>query len=137
MSYRVGIDLGETYVKIGLVDENYHIRSHSMIPAHTERTPEEILQAIAGEALRLLEQEKISVAEVKGGGIGCPGVIESGTGAVIYANNFSWKNVPVRPMLEKLLSIPVCIANDAQCAALGEAVAGAGKGCGNLILITL
>ena len=137
MRYRVGVDLGGTYVKIGLVDETYRILTHSMIPTHTERTPEEILTAIATEVLRLLAQENIPHTEVEGVGIGSPGVIESKTGTVIYSNNFSWENVPVHSMLEKILSLPVRIANDAQCAALGEAVAGTGKGCKNLILITL
>lgn len=72
-----------------------------------------------------------------GVGIGIPGTINREKGIVRYSNNIRWENVEIVKELQAILPIPIAIANDADCAALGEVVAGAGRGYENVIMITL
>ena len=72
-----------------------------------------------------------------GAGVGVPGTVDRKAGTVMYSNNLRWENVPLAEMLGRFLPIPIQIANDADCAALGEAVAGTGLGYQNLVMVTL
>lgn len=70
-------------------------------------------------------------------GIGSPGYCRAAEGLVVYANNLGWKNVPLCDELRQELGVPVRLSNDANCAALGEVIAGAAKGAKSAIMITL
>jgi len=134
---RVGIDIGGTDTKIGLVDVHQKLIVQESIPTEAEKSPEEIIGRIAAKALELLEQQEIPMDQCVGVGVGMPGTIDRDRGIVLYSNNIRWKNVELVREMEKYFPIPVKIANDADCAALGEAVAGAGKECQDVIMITL
>lgn len=79
----------------------------------------------------------ISLDDVNVIGVGTPGSVNDETGYIDYSNNLRFDKVPAKQMLEELTGKPCFFANDASCAALGELYAGAGKGCKNLIAITL
>lgn len=66
-----------------------------------------------------------------------PGTIDSQNGVVLYSNNIRWDNVPLAKELQKYLPVPVCVQNDANCAALGEVLCGAAKGFQNAVFLTL
>ena len=133
--YKIGIDLGGTNIKIGIVNEDNKIVARTSLPTRAERPYQHVLEDMGLAALRLLEENKITVSECSGAGVGCPGIADAKTGIVIYSNNIPWKDVPVAEELQKYLKMPVYISNDANCAALGEVIAGAAKGCQNAVMI--
>lgn len=134
---RIGIDLGGTDTKIGLVDENQTLTAEKTIPTKAERSWQEVIRDIGTAARELLKEEGISLGQCVGAGAGVPGTIHKASGVVTYSNNINWENVPFAEELGKYLPMPVRIANDADCAALGETAAGAAKGATDVIMITL
>ena len=72
-----------------------------------------------------------------GAGIGVPGTIDRKAGIVRYSNNIRWEQVKLKEELGTWLPIPISIANNADCAAFGEAVAGAGKECQDVVMLTI
>lgn len=72
-----------------------------------------------------------------GVGIGVPGTVDRKQGIVRYSNNIGWKDVDVVKEMEAHLPIPIYIANDADCAALGETIASAGRDYQDVIMLTL
>ncbi len=134
---KIGIDIGGTSVKIGLVDKENNIFATTTVDTDNKVSPNEMIKRISDKTLDLLSQEKISVSQCSGVGVGIPGTIDKKNGTVIYSNNLEWENVDFVREFEKNIPLTINIANDADCAALGEVVAGAGKGCNNLIMITL
>ncbi|MGN1159682.1 MAG: ROK family protein [Lachnospiraceae bacterium] len=137
MKYRVGIDLGGTNIKAGIVNEDQQIVRESSIPTLVERGALPIMEDMAELVERLLAEEGLTKEHVAGIGIGSPGMIDAASGTVVYSNNFDWENVPLGAYLEEKLGLPVRVSNDANCAALGEVKAGAAKDCRNCVMITL
>ncbi len=70
-------------------------------------------------------------------GIGSPGNIDAGTGAVLYSPNFGWENAPLGEAVRKKFALPVFVANDARCATLGEYAFGTGRLTKDFVLLTL
>ena len=134
---KIGIDIGGTSVKIGLVDKNNKLFATSNVVTDYSVSVTEMIQKIASAVLELLAKENISISECLSVGMGVPGTLDKKAGNVIYSNNLGWENVEIVKEMEKYLPLPITIANDADCAALGEAIAGAGQGCDNLVMITL
>lgn len=135
--YRIGIDLGGTKIKLGVVDENNEIVDRMSIPTLVNRSYQEIIQSMAEGVITLLEGTDINLKQCDFLGIGSPGVIDGKTGTVVYSNNFAWENIPVVEELQKYIDLPMYISNDANCAVLGEAAAGAATDCDNIVLLTL
>lgn len=135
--YRIGIDLGGTKIKVGIVDPNAQIVATSHRPTLSQRPWEEVESDIVGTVQDALNTAHLTVADCAGAGIGCPGTIDRENGCVIYSNNLEWANVPLAQTLQQQLGLPIRISNDANCAALGETVAGAAHGCRSAVLLTL
>lgn len=133
----LGVDLGGTNIVVGVVDEQYNIRAKARCKTRAERPAEEVLGDIARLCREAVGQAGLAMADVAGAGIGCPGTCNTQTGVVEYANNLDFNNVPVVARMNELLGIPVYINNDANAAALGEALAGAAKGANSCVCITL
>lgn len=134
---RIGIDIGGTNTKIGLVDVYNKLLASKTIPTLAENGPEETIKRISETALIMLEENDILIEQCIGAGIGIPGTVDSKNGILNYSNNIKWANVNVKELAEKIIPLPVSIANDADCAVLGEAVAGAGKYYEDVVLLTL
>ena len=132
MKYYIGVDIGGTSIKSGLLDENGAILFTEKCV--TQKDADSVIGDIVTLVKRLLKE---SGKKVEGVGVGCPGLINSANGEVVYSNNLHWKNVPLKQKLETALSLPVFITNDANAAALGEFFCGAGKKYNSLVLITL
>jgi len=138
MKHYIGIDLGGTFIKGGIVNENGEILICDKIPTEVEKGAEGVAENIARLACDLLEREGLALSDVEGLGIGSPGMIDSARGNVIYANNLGWKNFMIGEKLSSLLGgISVKIGNDANVAALGEVKFGAARNYGSAIMITL
>ncbi len=135
--YRIGIDLGGTNIVAGVVDDNHRIVATAKCKTACPRPAEEILGDMARVAREAVEKAGISMADVRGVGVGSPGVCNKDTGIVERAANLGFENVPVSAVLEKMLGKKVLIENDANAAALGEFTAGAAKGAKSCICITL
>lgn len=137
MKYKVGIDLGGTNINAGIVDENYQILREKSIPTLVGRPADEIIADMAALVSELIQTQGLDLSYVTGVGIGSPGMIDAEQGIVRYSNNFNWENIPLAGKMQSLLSLPVAVSNDANCAALGELKAGAARSLQNAILITL
>lgn len=136
--YYIGVDLGGTNVAIGIVTESAEILAKKSFKTCADRPFEEIIRDMSVCIKELLAENNISLDEVQSIGIGSPGNIDSEKGVLVYANNFKQgRDVPMREIMQKYIDKPVVIGNDANVAALGEVLAGAGKGYSNVVMITL
>lgn len=135
--YRIGVDLGGTNIVAGVVDEYYKIVSKSRRKTACPRPAGEILKDIALCAQDAAREAGISMDAVSSIGIGTPGSVNKRLGIIEYSNNLQFDKVPARDILSKFLDKPIYLENDANCAALGEAVAGAGGNVENFVMITL
>lgn len=135
--YNIGIDLGGTNIKVGVVDENYNIVGRSNIKTNLPRPAEEIVDSIVEGVKLACEDARIAVSDVNSIGIGTPGTANRNTGAVLYSCNLGFNNFPLGSMLSEKLGTQVFVENDANAAAFGEVVNGAGKGYKNVVVITL
>lgn len=133
----VGIDLGGTAVKIGLVDASYEVLAQTSIPTNADRHYEQVIADMGKTAAALLEENGYTIADCLGVGVGSPGIIDSVNGIVLYSNNIQWDHVPLADELKKYLPVSVFVQNDANCATLGEVLKGAGKGYQNAVFLTL
>ncbi|MCL2874109.1 MAG: ROK family protein [Defluviitaleaceae bacterium] len=138
---RIGIDLGGTNISIGVISENCEISSKLVIPVKQAATggkqSKEIIDDIISGMLNLLKAEGLTYADIDLIGIGVPGIVNADSGVIIYTPNLELKNVPIKEIIEIKTKISVKISNDANCAALGEVLAGSAKGAENVILLTL
>ena len=136
--YYVGIDLGGTFIKGGIVNEKGEIIVCDKTPTEVEKGDKGVAKNIASLALDLLSRAGLTTADVEGLGIGSPGMIDSAEGNVVYANNLGWNNFKICDELSSLLGgIKVKIGNDANVAALGEVKFGAAKEHNSIVMITL
>ena len=135
--YYVGIDLGGTFIKGGIVDDLGHIVLEDKTPTESEFGADRVAENIAALAKSLMARLGLQADDMVGLGMGVPGMIDSKAGNVIYSNNLKWKDFRIGERVEKLTGLKVKIANDANVAALGEAKFGAAKGQNDVVLFTL
>ncbi len=135
--YRIGVDLGGTNIAVGVVTEDLKIIGRGKVKTKCPRPAEEIFDDIAVAIDMALKDAKITMDEVVSVGVGTPGSVNKSNGYIEFANNLDFNQVPAKDMLEARIGKTVYIDNDANCAALGEAIAGVGKGVGNFVAVTL
>lgn len=92
---------------------------------------------MARMAREAVEKAGLAMSDVEHIGVGSPGTCNAANGIVEYANNLGFDHVPIKAWLEEDLRVPVSIENDANAAALGEALAGAARGARSCVCITL
>lgn len=131
--YYIGIDVGGTNIKAGLIDENGSISKRAQAPTEANRPDAEIGATIARLAKEVAEGAD---GEIAACGIGIPGICDDKNGVVLAAANLNFENFPLRAVVENALSLPVYIGNDANCAALGE-YARLPESVDNMIMVTL
>lgn len=136
MKYYVGVDLGGTNIKAGIVDENGNVLYKDMMPTGAGRHYSEVIADMAGLVRRVIDGSGIDEALIESIGIGNPGTCDAENGVVICASNIGFENVPMRDEMHKYFDLPVYIGNDANCAALGEFHALDGD-VSDMVLITL
>ena len=135
--YNIGIDLGGTNIKVGLVDENYNIVAKATTKTNLPRPAEEICGSIVETVWEVLNQAKVTIGEVNSIGIGTPGTANRNSGVVLYSCNLGFKNTDLRSIIKEKLGKEVYVENDANAAAFGEVLAGAGKGYKDVVVVTL
>ena len=129
----LGVDLGGTNIKVALVDEKGNILQQASCPTNLPRPAEAVCDDIAA----LCRQLAVGRSDVAGVGVGCPGTVDDATGMVLYSNNLAWSNFAMGPYLQSRVGLPVRLANDANAAALGEALAGCARGADSAVILTL
>lgn len=137
MNYYIGIDVGGTFVKAGIVDENGNIVADGKIASECDKGGNKLAENAATLVMRLLEKSGISKYQIVGAGMGFPGFIDSKNGIVVYSNNVRLSDFPVVEIMQAKLGLKVKVANDANVAALGEKMFGAGKEYNDMVMITL
>lgn len=135
-SVAIGIDIGGTNTKFGLVDETGNILVDSSISTRTHEKIEDYVYSVysAIEEIRNSLDEQL---EIKGVGIGAPNA-NYFTGTIEFAPNLRWKGVvPLADLFRKHYDLPIVVTNDANAAAMGEMIYGAAKGMKDFVVITL
>lgn len=136
--YRIGVDLGGTNIAVGVVNSDNEIIGLSKRKTNMPRSAKEIFDDINLCIADAISEAGITAEEVISVGVGTPGSVDRETGEILYANNLNFSNVPaVSYINEKFPGMKVYLENDANCAALGEALAGCGKGKSSFIAVTL
>ena len=135
--YTIGIDLGGTNIAVGICNEDLEIIDKASAPTLSKRPIEQIVADMAALCKKLAERNSISMDKIDRIGIAVPGTINSARGIVEYSNNIVMKNTPIVELFKKHIDKEVLITNDANAAALGEALAGSGKGKKSLVMVTL
>ena len=135
--YRIGVDLGGTNIAVGVVNDELKIIGRGKVKTKCPRPAAEIFDDIALAVQMAVKDAGISMDEVLSVGVGTPGSVNKSNGYIEFANNLDFNQVPAKEMLEERIGKPVYLDNDANCAALGEAVAGVGNGVENFVAVTL
>ena len=133
----MGIDLGGTGIKVGVVNDAGHILHKGSMPTLPERGHEAVIHDMAKLTKQVMAEAGIAPEAIQSVGVGIPGIEDVKTGIVPFCTNLGWHEVPLKSQLSALLGKPVFVANDATVAALAEATAGASKGTKSSVLVTL
>lgn len=129
----IGIDLGGTAIKFGTFTPDGTCSQTLTIPTPQPATPEAVLNTITAIVKQLQEANKCMAI-----GLGIPGPADArGRIARVAINLKGWQDVPLAEWLERATGLPTTLANDANCAGLGEAWLGAGRKFRDSILLTL
>ncbi len=130
----VGVDIGGTFIKLGLV-RGKRVLVREKLSTAAFMSPKELQDGIV-DAVHLLVRR--SKARIEGVGVGIPGLVRFPSGVVRSCVNIpGWKDVPLRDLLKKRLHVEVQVENDVNVMALAEWVYGAGRGVSNLVCLTL
>ncbi len=133
--YAVGVDIGGMSVKVGIVNEEGKIVCESRVK--TAGTSNQVISNMAKQISSLLSEQNLTVRDILGIGIGCPGAVTSETGVVDYLPNLGWENVPIASELKKYFDTEIKISNDANVATLAEVIYGSAKKYNNCVMFTL
>lgn len=137
MDYYVGIDLGGTNTKIGLLNIEGDILKSSIIKTLSSEGVDKTMERIWIVIQELAKETDINIENIKGIGMGIPGPVEDQSIVAFFAN-FPWgTNVNIKEKLEKITGIETKLDNDANIIALGEAKYGAAKGSKSSVTVAL
>ena len=133
----IGIDLGGTGIKAGVVDENGTILCKDSCPTDSDRGYGAVIRDMASLSLRVLEKSGHTLDEIASVGIGLPGVLDPRTMRVPFCTNLGWHDVPVIEEMHHYIDKPVFVDNDATVAGLAESVVGISAGLKCSVFVTL
>lgn len=137
MGYYIGIDLGGTNIKAGVVNPEGKTIGKLSVKTNASRPMKEILVDMGQIALDVAASCALPISEVSAIGVGSPGTPDNVSGQLIYATNLPFRNAPFRSVIGEMTGLPVYIDNDANCAAMAESVIGAAQGVADSVTITL
>lgn len=134
----IGVDIGGMSVKAGLVNEKGEILFKSSAVTRATAPQEEIVADIAELVRQVVREGGVTFSDVAGIGVGSPGSVDDEAGVIRYSCNINFVRTPFVELMRKELNVQnVRISNDANCAALGETMFGAGRGARNSVTVTL
>ena len=133
--YAVGVDLGGTNVKVGIVSQEGKIIKKFSLETFANIGPDEVIAQIKKGIGQILTGNKL---KIRGIGIGSPGVVSPKKGIVENPPNFpGWNKINLGKILDKEFGINIHVENDANAAAIGEMIFGAGRKLDSFIMVTL
>ena len=133
--YAVGVDLGGTNIKIGIVSQKGKIIKKISLDTLAAEGPDKVISQIKKGIKEILTKNKL---KIQGIGIGSPGTVSTKKGTVEDPPNLpGWEKINLGKILQKEFKINVHVENDANVAAIGEMIFGAGKKIDTFIMITL
>jgi glucokinase len=133
--YAIGVDLGGTNIKIGIVSDKGKLVKSISIKTEADCGPKSVIANIIKGIETILIKNKL---KIQGIGIGCPGVVSIKKGIVENAPNLpGWKNVKLGPIIKEKFGYKVHLENDANAAAIGELMFGSGKKFDSFVMVTL
>ena len=130
----IGIDVGGTNLKAGLVDETGNILAVERRPLDF-RGPEQFAADVAQLAAAAAHKGGVAPEALEYVGMGLPGAVSGGD--ILFTTNIPMENVPIEELFRRHLDLPLLLGNDADCAAVGEFFCGAGQGTRDLPVVTL
>ena len=142
MKHSIGIDLGGTDIKAGLVSATGELSCQVVLPTHVDAGPKAVASRLAKATREVLAKaEEQRTTDIIGIGLGAPGLIIAETGVVHFSPNFpGWTDIPLVDDVKKALgiqSLPVFMDNDVNAMTLGELRHGAGVGYQSIVALTL
>lgn len=135
--YNLGVDLGGTNIVVGVVNDKHKIIAKGKRKTNMPRPAEEIFDDMLAAANDALEQAGLTMDDISSVGLGTPGAVDTENGIITYSANLFFHNVQARKLMQERFQKKAYIGNDANCAAFGEYIAGAGVGTHDMIAITL
>ena len=133
----IGIDIGATNLKAGLVDDAGQILAKQKMKIAQIETPDLLARHLARMTEELAAEVGVDLDEIFSIGVGVPGVVEIRSGSLQYSCNLPFRRVPLRRLFHKYMNKPLYLENDGNCAAVGEYYAGAGRRSKRFVTITL
>ena len=134
---RIGVDIGGTNLVAGLVDDKFNLVDKVGTPANGSRSDREIIDDIIMLCKKLMSQNNLEVSDIEAIGLGVPGCFDNDNGVIVFCENINFLNTPVGEWIRREIDVPVYLGNDADCAALGEAYAGATKDAAHSVMVTI
>jgi len=136
--FYIGIDLGGTSVKLGVVDERGRPMSWLALPTHRHSSAQQTVQRMGEAVEQVIADAGLTRDEVIGVGLGSPGTMDIASGMLLEPPNLpEWRNYPLRDRVAEASGFPVTFANDANAAAYGEYWVGVGRGLKSMVMVTL
>jgi glucokinase len=136
--FYVGIDLGGTNIKLGVVDDLGRTLVRHSLPTQAERGPEDAAVRMGQAVREMLAKLGLRPEQVARAGLGSPGTMDIPAGLLLTPHNLpGWHNFPLRDRVSHHSGLEVTFANDAAAAAYGEFWVGSGRDFSSLILLTL
>ena len=135
--YYIGLDVGGTTFKAGVVTEDGRIVHKDAMPTGIERPYQEIIADMAALCRKVAADAGIEMSEIKSIGVGVPGLFDNKTGMIPFCTNLGWHDIPFVAEMKKHLDTPVYGDNDATVAGLAESVAGVSAGIKDSVFLTL
>ena len=135
--HAIGIDLGGTFIKYALVSQSGEILFEGKLPVGGDATREDTLDTIEESIQKVVDEAAKKGIQLKGIGIGSPGVIDNGVVLGGADNLDRWENIELGKIYSEKFIMPVFADNDANVMGLGEVAFGAAKDCSDVIFITV
>ncbi|MBQ8425390.1 MAG: ROK family protein [Clostridia bacterium] len=133
----IGIDVGGTFIKAGIINENNEITHYETIKSSQSKIGDEFPETLLDLINKLLKNTNLELKNFAGIGIAMRGLIDSKKGIVISTDFLKLKNFPLAEKLSDLTSLSTKLANDADVATLAEQMIGSGQNYNDFIMLTL
>jgi glucokinase len=134
----IGVDLGGTKIAVGLFTSECKLASQHIQLTNAQEGTQAVIESLRQAIFHLVSQANIGLPQIKGIGVAAAGAIDSHNGVVTLSPNLpGWSNIPLRQILNDSLGVPIYLMNDANAAAFGEYLFGAGQNASNLIYVTV
>lgn len=136
--YYLGVDVGGTNIKVGVVDSDANSLSRVSLPTEAKRGPQVGLETICRASTMAVDQSGLKFGDIRAVGLATPGTMDIPKGLLLDPPNLpGWQNLPLRDQLSDELKLPAILQNDANAAAYGEFWGGTARDAASLVFFTL